>query len=95
MLGASAIVKITSVGRWSVIETLNQINQKTKSVEKTLSEYKCSPCSDPCECCEYSRETEACACGDQRATCVGPTTLEQSSISQNKTETKEISLDGS
>jgi len=66
MLGASAIVKIASVGRWSVIETLNQINQKTKSVEKTLSEYKCSACSDPCECCE-SRETEACACGDQRA----------------------------
>ncbi|KAJ6952469.1 hypothetical protein NC653_041570 [Populus alba x Populus x berolinensis] len=40
MIGASAIAKITSVGRWSVIEALIQINQKTKSVEKTLCEYK-------------------------------------------------------
>ncbi|KAF2297370.1 hypothetical protein GH714_022003 [Hevea brasiliensis] len=42
MLGASAIVKITSVGRWSVfgevIQTLNQMDGKTVSAEKLPGE---------------------------------------------------------
>ncbi|KAF9670608.1 hypothetical protein SADUNF_Sadunf13G0086600 [Salix dunnii] len=82
MLGTSAIVKITSVGRWSVfgevIETLNQINHKSKSVEKMLSEEKCFPCSDSCAC---SRESEPCACGPE--SCGGQGASEQSGVSQN------------
>ena len=86
MLGTSAIVKITSVGRWSVfgevIETLNQINQKSKSVEKMLSEEKCSPCSDPCDSCACSGESEPCACGPE--SCGGQSTLEQSDVLRNE-----------
>lgn len=86
MLGTSAIVKITSVGRWSVfgevIETLNQINQKSKSVEKMLSEEKCSPCSDPCDSCACSGESEPCACGPE--SCGGQSTIEQSDVLQNE-----------
>ena len=82
MLGTSAIVKITSVGRWSVfgevIETVNQINHKSKSVEKMLSEEKCSPRSDSCAC---SRESEPCACGPE--SCGGQGASEQSDVLQN------------
>ncbi|KAB5529920.1 hypothetical protein DKX38_020001 [Salix brachista] len=82
MLGTSAIVKITSVGRWSVfgevIETVNQINHKSKSVEKMLGEEKCSPCSDSCAC---SREAEPCACGPE--SCGGQSASKQSDVFQN------------
>ncbi|CAK7344837.1 unnamed protein product [Dovyalis caffra] len=85
LLGASAIVKITSVGRWSVfgevIEALNQINQKTRSAEKTLTEDKCSSRPDPCESCACSIESEPCACGPEG--CGGQSTLEQIDDSQN------------
>ncbi|KAJ6693650.1 hypothetical protein OIU85_004430 [Salix viminalis] len=82
MLGTSAIVKITSVGRWSVfgevIETVNQINHKSKSVEKMLGEEKCSPCSDSCAC---SSEPEPCAGGPE--SCGGQSASEQSDVLQN------------
>lgn len=82
MLGTSAIVKITSVGRWSVfgevIETVNQINHKSKSVEKMLGDEKCSPCSDSCAC---SSEPEPCACGPE--SCGGQNASEQSDVLQN------------
>lgn len=87
MLGTSAIVKITSVGRWSVfgevVETLNQINEKTEnaSLKKMLNEDKCSPCSDPCENSSCSRVPEPCACGPK--SCEGQNTLETSAVSQN------------
>ncbi|KAL6315535.1 hypothetical protein AAG906_000837 [Vitis piasezkii] len=47
LMGTSAIVKITSVGRWSVfgelIETLNQINDIISLKEEKFSLGKCSP----------------------------------------------------
>ncbi|KAF5954789.1 hypothetical protein HYC85_007645 [Camellia sinensis] len=66
MLGTSAIVKITSVGRWSVfgevIETLNQINGNIASSERKSNGNKCTPCSNLEEACACSREPEPCAC---------------------------------
>ena len=87
MLGTSAIVKITSVGRWSVfgevIETINHMNVKSASRRDISSQDKCSPCSDPNECA-CTREPEACAsCGPE--SCGGQTTLEESAPSRNPT----------
>ncbi|XP_015576425.1 threonylcarbamoyladenosine tRNA methylthiotransferase isoform X2 [Ricinus communis] len=85
MLGTSAIVKITSVGRWSVfgevIQTLNQTNRGVASAEKMPSGGKYSPCSDPCETCACSKEPESCACGPE--SCGGQNPLEESAIAQN------------
>lgn len=69
MLGSSAIVKITSVGRWSVfgevIEILSQSTKDTASYKRKSSEDKCSPCSNPDETCACSSIPESCACGHQ------------------------------
>jgi len=87
MLGSSAIVKITSVGRWSVfgevIETINPMNVKSASRKDMSNQDKCSPCSDPKECA-CTREPETCAsCGQE--SCGGQTTLEESAASRNPT----------
>ncbi|XP_062164432.1 uncharacterized protein LOC133871087 isoform X2 [Alnus glutinosa] len=87
MLGSSAIVKITSVGRWSVfgevIETINPMNVKSASRKDMSNQDKCSPCSDPNECA-CTREPETCAsCGPE--SCGGQTTLEESAASRNPT----------
>ncbi|XP_065882053.1 uncharacterized protein [Euphorbia lathyris] len=87
MLGTAAIVKITSVGRWSVfgevIESLNQVDEKTLSNNRKTSLDDCSPCSDTCESCASSREPEAepCACGPEN--CGGKNALHKSVSSQN------------
>nr|GEV46652.1 threonylcarbamoyladenosine tRNA methylthiotransferase [Tanacetum cinerariifolium] len=69
LLGSSAIIKITSVGRWSVfgdvIEILSESNDlKIPSDEKeNCNTERCSPCSnqeDPCAC--SSEKPEPCAC---------------------------------
>ncbi|KAA8538669.1 hypothetical protein F0562_028277 [Nyssa sinensis] len=71
MLGTSAIVRITSVGRWSVfgevIKTFNQtnVNEDTSSSERRGSGDKCSPCFYLDETCACSREPEPCACEQQ------------------------------
>ncbi|XP_057469805.1 uncharacterized protein LOC130758852 isoform X2 [Actinidia eriantha] len=87
MLGTSAIVKITSVGRWSVfgemIETLNQINENSVSSERK-SGNKCSPCSDAEENCACSREPEPCAC--KMSSCGGQNLLKESTASLSKKE---------
>ena len=68
MLGTSAIVKITSVGRWSVFgevtETLNNISNDDirSSTERNCGD-KISLCSDLDKLCECSEEPEPCACG--------------------------------
>ncbi|GMN40293.1 hypothetical protein TIFTF001_009507 [Ficus carica] len=84
MLGTSAIVKITSVGRWSVfgevIETLQDVKYKTTSSRGSSAEDKCSPCSDPCNTCVPSRLQETCDCGPEGC---GGTTLEESAVSTN------------
>ncbi|KAL7263534.1 hypothetical protein ACSBR1_001652 [Camellia fascicularis] len=88
MLGTSAIVKITSVGRWSVfgevIETLNQINGNTNSSERKSSGSKCTPCSNLEEACACSREPEPCAC--EMTSCGVQNALEESTISLPKNE---------
>ncbi|KDP35108.1 hypothetical protein JCGZ_10950 [Jatropha curcas] len=86
MLGTSAIVKITSVGRWSVFgevihQTLDQMVGKTVSDKMLPGEDKCSPCSDPCETCTCSKEPEPCACGPE--SCGGQKALEESATAQN------------
>ncbi|GKV09116.1 hypothetical protein SLEP1_g20660 [Rubroshorea leprosula] len=75
LLGASAIVKITSVGRWSVfgevIETLNTVptkrtpNQENSSACcKSYASYACSNEPEPCSCrpdsCEAQLTSEEC-----------------------------------
>ncbi|KAL5558273.1 hypothetical protein UlMin_034484 [Ulmus minor] len=80
MLGTSAIVRITSVGRWSVfgevIETICEENKKPSSSMEMSAHDKCSPCSDPCE---SSRGQETCACGEESCT---RTTTDESANSQ-------------
>ncbi|KGN52713.1 threonylcarbamoyladenosine tRNA methylthiotransferase [Cucumis sativus] len=67
MLGTSATVKITSIGRWSVfgevIEIISTKHHKTTTLEDTLTQDKVSPCSNTHETCACSTEPESCACG--------------------------------
>lgn len=92
MLGTSAIVKITSVGRWSVfgevIETLNQINGNSASSERKSSGNKCTPCSNLEEACACSREPEPCAC--EMTSCGVQNALEESTISLPKNENRSL-----
>ncbi|KAK9073210.1 hypothetical protein SSX86_007534 [Deinandra increscens subsp. villosa] len=69
LLGSSAIIKITSVGRWSVfgdiIEILTEYNDiKIPSDNKdTISKERCSPCSnreDTCACESDACESNCC-----------------------------------
>ena len=84
LMGMSAIVKITTVGRWSVfgelIETLNQINDDIPLKEEKFSPAKCSPCSIPGEICACSTEPETCACEPQ--SCEGKISMEGGSVSR-------------
>uniref|UniRef100_A0A0V0IKC1 Threonylcarbamoyladenosine tRNA methylthiotransferase n=1 Tax=Solanum chacoense TaxID=4108 RepID=A0A0V0IKC1_SOLCH len=63
MMGSSAMVKITSVGRWSVfgevIEILCQNNEDVPS-HRSFDE-RCSPCALSEEACACSKEQEPCA----------------------------------
>ncbi|KAJ8541768.1 hypothetical protein K7X08_002584 [Anisodus acutangulus] len=63
MLGTSATVKITSVGRWSVfgevIEILCQSNKDVRSYESF--DERCSPCALSDEVCACSKEQEPCS----------------------------------
>ncbi|XVE55025.1 hypothetical protein DITRI_Ditri03aG0128000 [Diplodiscus trichospermus] len=85
MLGTSALVKITSVGRWSVlgevIETLSQVNVKM-APEKVSNHEKCSPCSSQYETCACSKEPEPCSCGPDSYS--GQIRLEECAVSRNE-----------
>ncbi|XP_049344844.1 uncharacterized protein LOC125809229 isoform X1 [Solanum verrucosum] len=63
MMGSSAMVKITSVGRWSVfgevIEILCQNNEDVPS-HRSFDE-RCSPCALSEEACACSKEQEPCS----------------------------------
>ena len=82
-LGTSAIVKITSVGRWSVfgevIETVEEdVNhKKAPSMEASNQDEKCSPCAESCGTCTSSVVQETCACGT--GGCGGATMEDRSS----------------
>lgn len=95
MLGTSAIVKITSVGRWSVfgevIEVLNCVNQETASTNRTCLD-EASACSTTCDACSCSKEADPCACGAQSCE---EKTVEEATLSRNDTwEDKTTSLIG-
>ncbi|XP_007020083.2 PREDICTED: threonylcarbamoyladenosine tRNA methylthiotransferase [Theobroma cacao] len=84
MLGTSAIVKITSVGRWSVfgevIETLTQVNLKM-APEKVCNQEKCSTRFNQFDSGACSKEPEPCSCGPN--CCGGQTILEECTVSSN------------
>ena len=84
ILGNSAMVKITSVGRWSVfgevIETLTQVNVKM-APEKLSNQEKCSPCSNQYESCAFSNKPESCSSGSD--SCRGQIRLEECTVSRN------------
>lgn len=77
MLGTSAMVKITSVGRWSVfgdvIETISTRHHKTTTLEEMPIQDKV-PCCNTHEKCSSSTEPEPCACGPE--SCKAPVTLD-------------------
>lgn len=79
MLGTSAIVKITSVGRWSVfaevIETISTKHHKTTLEDMPLIRDQVPPCSNANEICACSTEPEACACGPE--SCKGSFALDE------------------
>lgn len=66
MLGNSAIVKITSVGRWSVfgdvIKTVDQTNEGIASFKSKSDLDKCAPCSNLDNTCACSEQPEPCSC---------------------------------
>ncbi|KAI9084694.1 hypothetical protein K1719_033338 [Acacia pycnantha] len=67
-LGTSAMVKITSIGRWSVfgevIETLNRTNDNTASNKKTSHHDESSLCNNSSETGTCFEKMESCACGN-------------------------------
>lgn len=69
MLGSSAIVKITSVGRWSVfgevIETLTSASDKVAARETEGNQDSCAPCSNAGGNCACSGEAEPCSFSSQ------------------------------
>ncbi|KAL9449403.1 hypothetical protein AB3S75_011349 [Citrus x aurantiifolia] len=86
MLGTSALVKITSVGRWSVfgevIKILNQVNDKIASnrrISSQVGQDKCSPYSSQNEPCACSNEPDPSACGLE--CCGGKITVEEGQVS--------------
>lgn len=66
MLGTSAVVKITSIGRWSVfgevIKTLDQMNAGSASIKNWSSQDDCSPSSNLDKTCACPGQSEPCAC---------------------------------
>ncbi|KAG4148255.1 hypothetical protein ERO13_D05G275400v2 [Gossypium hirsutum] len=84
ILGTSAIVKITSVGRWSVfgevLETLPQVNVKM-APDKVSNQEKHSPCSNQYDSCACSKEPEPCSCGPD--ICGGQIKLDKCTVSKN------------
>lgn len=88
MLGSSAIVRITSVGRWSVfgevIKTLT-VNGDTGSKERSDCGDNCSSRSNLDESCVCLGEPEACACGPD--SCGGQNSSEERGVLLLKNDT--------
>ncbi|KAG4966678.1 hypothetical protein JHK87_032329 [Glycine soja] len=80
MLGTSAMVKITSVGRWSVfgdvIETVNPVSDN-KALNKLVPN---QDCGNSAKTGGFSEEPEYCACGND--ICCGQGTLENNDNSR-------------
>ncbi|PKI57499.1 hypothetical protein CRG98_022150, partial [Punica granatum] len=85
MLGSSAIVRITSVGRWSVfgevIETLTQSDAQSSPIKKPSLKGETSPFDSPCGSNSCSREADSCACEGESC---GQKVPEEESIASRK-----------
>lgn len=81
-LGTSAMVKIISVGRWSVfgevIETLNHISDDKASSKKMPDEVASSLCNNSPRTDKCSEEAESCSCG--YSSCCSQSTTNKSSV---------------
>ncbi|KAK7404214.1 hypothetical protein VNO78_04904 [Psophocarpus tetragonolobus] len=68
MLGTSAMVKITSVGRWSVfgevIETVHHVSDNKAPNKLVPNQDTPSLCGNPAKSGGFSEEPESCACGN-------------------------------
>lgn len=86
MLGTSAIIRITSVGRWSVfgevIETLNSTKDNVESKERSDRSENCCSLSNLEESCACAGELDACACGHE--SCGGLNLTEENGGSLSK-----------
>ncbi|XP_061362854.1 uncharacterized protein LOC133306538 isoform X2 [Gastrolobium bilobum] len=84
MLGTSAMVKITSSGRWSVfgevIKTVNHVSDNKASNKQVPNQDMPSVCYNPSKPGGFSEEPESCACGND--SCCGLSTLEKSDSSR-------------
>lgn len=81
MLGTSAMVKITSVGRWSVfgevIETVSHVSD-SKALSNPVPNHDLpSLCGNPAKTGGFSEEPESCACGND--SCCSQVTVDNSS----------------
>ncbi|XP_073315595.1 uncharacterized protein [Primulina huaijiensis] len=90
MLGSSAMVKITSVGRWSVVGDVIEILTEQAHSRENLSnrDSKCSNDSDTC----CSKDSETCACG--LASSCGQTQEGTISVSMNDQKPRSQNLIG-
>lgn len=88
MLGTSAIIRITSVGRWSVfgevIETLNSAKDNAESKERSDRSEKCCSLSNLEDSCACAAELDACACADE--SCGGQNLTEEKGGSLSKND---------
>ncbi|XP_071716055.1 uncharacterized protein [Rutidosis leptorrhynchoides] len=100
LLGSSAIVKITSVGRWSVfgdiVEILGQSNEvKSQSDKKDPPSKKetCSPCiNEQGTCACSSAKPEPCACESDACNITANNSYPQPQSNQNAQDTPSLLL---
>nr|KYP68800.1 CDK5 regulatory subunit-associated protein 1-like 1 [Cajanus cajan] len=84
MLGTSAMVKITSVGRWSVfgevIETVNHVSDGKALNKLVPNQDMANLCGNPAKNGGFSEVQESCACGND--SCCSQDTLDNSDNSR-------------
>ncbi|GLT64545.1 hypothetical protein SLA2020_370310 [Shorea laevis] len=92
MLGTSAIVKITSVGRWSVfgevIETLNQTTERTVPLRRKSNQENASACCNSYDSCACLNGQEPCSCGPD--SCGAQLTSGKGTVSKNDGRIEDI-----
>lgn len=82
LLGTSAMVKITSVGRWSVFgQVIEILNHNTASSKKTPHHDESSLCNNSSGTCTCSEKMESCACGND--ICCSQSTLKENGVSKD------------
>ncbi|XP_057973271.1 uncharacterized protein LOC131161488 isoform X2 [Malania oleifera] len=88
MLGSSAIVKVTSVGRWSVFgEIVEMVKETTKDMASSRVETgqdRCLPCSSLQGTWDCSEGSEPCACGLESCTSDGNAPVKDNTSLEHK-----------